>query len=169
MLIFGLLAFSVGMIFYALDGPTIVRKQVEQKLQTIKQLTGTKRINLRILASYGWIGSKIICKLYWMSFLHWANNTVEHLDHKTSIISYVCHGKHYRFVAKANKGPGNVLLIIDENDVDVTDLVLPFYGPNRDWHNRAFQPSFWKKNKLIFEMASGDQKTFYANDDILLD
>jgi hypothetical protein len=169
MFIVGLLAFSIGMIIYVFDGHTIVKKQAEQKYKTIQQLSGTNRLSVRQLAYYGWIGSKIICKLYWMSFLHWANNTVEHVDHKTSIISYVLHGKHYRFVAKANKGPSNVLLIIDENDVDVTDLVLPFYGPNRDWHKRSFSPIFWKKNKLTFEMASGDQKTFYANDEIVLD
>jgi hypothetical protein len=110
----------------------------------------------------------MIIKMYWMNFLHWANNSIEHVDNKTAIISYVLNGKLYRMVVKSKKGPSAVLLITDEESNDISDTILPFIGPYHDWHGKNYTPSFWNKKSLTFEFSNGEQKTFMENEVIII-
>jgi hypothetical protein len=106
----------------------------------------------------------ILFQLYLLKFKQWTNNTIEHIDKKRAVINYVLNGRHYKMVVRDRKGPHDVLLVHDEDNNDITDLVLPYLGPNDDWHKTSFTPAFWDKNKISFELTSGDSKSFYRDD-----
>ena len=158
--------FFTGLAVYALDGHTIVKDAVVTRYRRFRELNKFVATRYKTIGAILWVSCCMVAKMYWINFLQWANNTIEHIDNKNTIVSYVLNGKLYRFVVKAKKGPTNVLLITDENLTDVSDDILPFLGPSQDWHGKDFTPSFWKKESLTFELATGDQKTFRNNEKI---
>jgi hypothetical protein len=114
------------------------------------------------------VASTVLFKVYWMKFLQWSNKTIEHIDRKRAVVSYVLNGRLYKMVVRDRKGPHDVLLVHDEDNNDITDMVLPYLGPNDDWHKNTFIPSFWDKQKITFELTSGESKSFNENDIIKL-
>lgn len=132
----------------------------------VKVVPKFRRLNELVATKYKTRG-KIICvscqivgKMFWLKLLQWANNSIEHREDKTVVLSYVYKGKIHKVVSDCGRGPSKILLVFDENEDDVGHIVLPYLGPNQDWHGRKFQPSFWKRERLTFELCSGDQKTF---------
>lgn len=115
-----------------------------------------------------WISCKMIVKMYWLNFLQWINTSIQHVDKHTAIVSYVLNGRLYRIAVKERRGPCDILLVTDENDESVMDEIIPFYGPNYDWHGFRFTPQFWNKSKLHFELADGTSQTFEHNEDIVI-
>lgn len=155
---------SLGVLFYAFDGFTIVKEKYN-RFRELNRLVETRYKNTCTIL---WVSLVMVAKMYWMNFLQWSNNSIEHVDNKTAIVSYVLNGKLYRFVAKQKKGPSEIILVSDEDGEDVSDDVLPFYGPNRDWNGQELSPLFWKKESLTFELAIGEPKTFKNQETIIL-
>lgn len=147
-------------IFYGLDGMTKYRK-----FRELNKLVASKYKTISMIL---WVSLCMVAKMYWIKFLQWSNNSIQYIDNKTVIVSYVLQGKMYKLVLKPRKGPNNVLLVFDEENNDISDLVLPFIGPNQDWHKREFTPNFWKKKSMCFELSTGEQKTFSEHDTIEL-
>ena len=79
-------------------------------------------------------------------------------------MSYVINGKLYKTVIVPTRGPLPVLNVIDENNNDISDIVLPYLGPNNDWNKYKFTPSFFKSNQLTFELLNGEIKIFNENE-----
>lgn len=158
--------FTFGILVYAFDGHNIVKEAVVTRYRRFRELNKLVETRYKTIGMILWVSCCMVAKMYWMNFLHWANNSIEHVDHKTAIISYVLNGKLYRTVVKAKRGPASVLLVTDSEQNDVSDQVLPFMGPGQNWHGQEFTPSFWKKNSLTFELASGENKTFTEHEKI---
>ena len=56
-----------------------------------------------------------------------------------------------------------------EEDVDVSDIVLPYLGPNHDFHGVQYRPSdFEIDGALTIHYIDGRTKTFDPNDVIVL-
>lgn len=83
------------------------------------------------------------------------------------IISYNIKGKNYKFIVKHEKGPPRIFLITDEDKNDITDLVMPYMGPEYNFHDIAYTPSFFDKSEINFELFDGTIKTF-KNEEILI-
>lgn len=147
---------SAAYILYKLEFHEIVKKKYED-FQELNELVETKekRRLWIFLKSCGMIG-----RLLWFNFLNKLNNSIEHKDKHTLIFTYAADGRLYKIVVPKRRGPPKVLLVLDEADEDVCDLVLPFYGPERNWGGRKFTPSFWGKKRLVFEMANGETRKF---------
>jgi hypothetical protein len=169
MYLFYTILFCAGLAIYALDGHTIAKEVVITKYRRFRELNKLVQTRYQTIGMILWVSLNMVAKMYWLNFLHWANNSIEHIDHKTVIVSYVINGKLYRMVERTKRGPTNVLLVIDQDSNDVSDTILPFMGPNQDWHGREFIPSFWGKQSLTFELASGEQKTFTTDEIIKLE
>jgi hypothetical protein len=155
-----------GILFAAFGGPRIVYETVKTKYHQFREVNHLVSSRYKSLATIIWVSCSMIAKMYWMNIVQWANTVVEHIDSKNVIISYVVHGKLYKMHVKMRRGPTQVLLVTDQNGDDVTDEVLPFFGPAQDWHGRSYTPSFWTRNLLNFEMASGEAKMFKENEKI---
>ena len=144
-----------------------MKEHVVVKYRKFRQLNKLVETKYKTIGMILWVSLCMIAKMWWLNFLHWANNTLEHVDKKTVVVSYMLNGKMYRIVTRPKRGPSEVLLIC-EGDEDVSDLVMPFMGPCDDWHGTPFTPSFWGKESLTFYLASGEQKTFTKDQEINL-
>lgn len=152
--------FCVGLFIYTTNLHLIVENAVVSRYRRFRQLNKLVQLRYKSILSILWVSCCMVAKMYWIQFLQWANNTIEYRPDGSVFISYVLNGKLYKVHTTVQKGPSKVLLITDELSNDVTDLVLPFLGPNRDWHNSEFTPAFWNKESLSFELSSGEQKSF---------
>jgi hypothetical protein len=158
--------FGIALAIYAFDGHTIVKEAVVTKYRRFRDLNKLVETRYKTIGMILWVSCCMVAKMYWMNFLHWANNSIEHVDHKTVIVSYVLNGKLYHMVVRPRRGPTSVLLVTDQDSNDVSDTIIPFMGPNQDWHGREFTPSFWQKKSLTFELANGNQKIFAEHEKI---
>ena len=155
---------GVAILFYTFDGHTIVGNKIVEKWRRFRQLNRFVEIKYKTIGAILWVSISMVAKMYWMNFIQWANDSIKHIDKKTFTISYVLNGKLYTMVVKPNRGPSSVLLVTDSEHNDVTSTIVPYLGPNEQWHKRVFTPEFWNKEELVFEMSSGDTKTFSRGD-----
>lgn len=161
--------FTTGLLFWAFDGHIIVKNKVVDKWKKFRQVNKLVEMKYKTIGMIVWVSIQLIVKMYWMNFLQWANNSIHQKDKRTIEVSYVIKGKLYTMVIKPKRGPSSVLLVTDQTDSDVSDLVVPYLGPQEDWHNRIFTPGFWNKESLTFEMSMGEAKTFRRDEQIILE
>lgn len=131
-------------------------------LNTLVQTT--KKSNIKAFL----ISCKMIGQLFWVNILHTLNNTMEYPDKHHFILTYVADGRLYKMASARRKGPPLVLMVLDEQGDDVSNDVIPFLGPERNWHRNSFSPAFWKKKKLIFELSDGRSESFNETEAIIL-
>jgi hypothetical protein len=136
------------------------KKTIKKKYSEFRDVNKLVETTDKNIFKILYISVSMIMKMYWMNFLQYINNSIEIVDNKTAIISYVWNGQKYRFVTHARRGPCDILSITDDLSNNITNEVLHFYGPSRDWHGNKFTPSFWKKRQLVFQMVDGECKTF---------
>ena len=89
-------------------------------------------------------------------------NNVSLLNKNTYIIQYVIAGKLYKNVIIPYRGPCPILQISNENDDDLTDIIMPYSGNCYDF--QMLKPSFFSCEKLIFQLNSGDEIIFEKNE-----
>jgi len=166
---FYVLGLAACYLFYKVNGYTVVKDKVVEKYKKFRELNKLVSKQYKTVGMILYVSICMVLKMYWMNFLQWSNNSIEVLNKKNISISYVLNGKLYKLLVKAKKGPNLVLLVTDENNEDVTDLVLPYLGPNNDWHHNFFKPCFWDKKFLCFELSCGEMKSFKEDDTIILE
>lgn len=160
--------FTVGMTCWLLDGCKTVRKTMAKKWSQFREVNKLAETRYKGIFMIIWVSIHMIAKMYWMQFVQWANTSVKHIDNKNISISYVINGQLYTMIVRPARGPPTVLLVTDEKGEDVSDIILPYMGPTRDWHKRSFTPDFWGKERLVFEMANGCAKEIEKGQLILL-
>jgi hypothetical protein len=156
-----------GFISYKTNTTLIIKEQYRQIQSRLKR-TREKCHNLTNLVSKTekskhrifLVSIKLVLHTIYVSFLQYINNSVRKLDRRTYEISYVIEGRLYRMIVRPRRGPSPILQIINENDEDLTDRVLPYMGPQYDWHGNSFQPKFFNCKKLTFELADGTEHTY---------
>ena len=57
-----------------------------------------------------------------------------------------------------------ILLISNKNSEDVTAKILPYVGPNYDWHNSRLTPGLLGEKLLAFELYNGAGFTCLEHD-----
>ena len=83
-------------------------------------------------------------------------------------ITYFLGGQKYMFTAPLRKGPSSVILVIGDDDIDITDLVMPYMGPREDFHGQEYTPEFFGQKTVIFEMDDSTQKVFRDGEKIFI-
>ena len=68
------------------------------------------------------------------------NNSPKQYSKNKYEITYAINDKIYKIRSNFKKGPCPILKISNENNVDITYDILPYLGPNYDWHNNKFYP-----------------------------
>jgi hypothetical protein len=108
-----------------------------------------------------WYSLILLAKVIWINILQYTNSTVIRIDKNKYEISYVINNKLFKFHTYIHKGPLPIIQIIDNNDCDVTTVVLPYLGPQFKGHgNISPTPSLMGYESLTFEMSTGDSYTF---------
>lgn len=158
---------SLVSVFVYLDGPNIVKHNVVEKYHNFRKINRLVSTNYKGMFNILCISLSLVVKALWISILQNINNTIVKIDKNKYRITYIIEGKVYKMILKTNRGPKKVLLIYDENQEDVSDLILPYLGPQENWHGDVYTPKFFTKNELTFELSCGDQRVF-SGDDIML-
>ena len=90
------------------------------------------------------------------------------------LIKYTLDGIEYKTMIRKRRGPSKIVGIYNEDDVDVTDAIKVFLGPNDDFHNIKYKPSIFKMRRLRFKIChpkrydEEDVLTFENDEDIIL-
>lgn len=158
----------VSGLFFYFDGPKFVKYKYG-KTKELYQLVSTKYktrdcgTRLKIL----WWSLVILCQALYITIIQTLNNSVvKKTSSNTYEIRYVLSGKIYKLVVIPKKGPKNVLQVIDDNNQDITNLIVPYLGPAEDWHSSKFKPSFFNRKTLTFNLSSSDDVTFTQDEEI---
>lgn len=107
-----------------------------------------------------WISIKLIIKTIYLKILQYMNSTIRQIDRKTYEVSYVIEGKLYKMRVVPKRGPSPIIQISDEDFNDITYDVLPYMGPNYDWHRNTFKPEFFGRKSLTFSLSDGSEFTY---------
>ena len=166
MLIYLLLPLIAGISY--LGGPIIVYNQITIKYRRFKLLNKLVASHHTSIPKILWISIVIICKSLYISFIQYMNNSVKKLDRKTYELTYVINGIMYKSIVVPWKGPSPILQITDENSVDVTDDLLPYFNHAYNYNRNSLQPSFFDNESLTFEFSDGTEKKFLSREEILI-
>ena len=154
-----LLIFSY--IFVKVNGHNIVYNQISQRYSTWKRLNNVVSTQHTTAVSIAWHSFKIVCKLFYLSFLQYMNNSMIKLGRNKYLVKYTINGKMYKMIVMPRRGPAPVLQVIDDElREDVSDDIIPYMGPRYDWHNSdiTFSEVFGRK-RLVFELSNGEEQS----------
>ena len=135
--------------------------KLKKKWTRLTNLVSTTETNqLMILL----VSLKMIFQLMYIQLIQYLNSTIRMVDKNTVEVTYMISSKSYKLLVNPYRGPDLILQIIDDAGSDVTDLVLPYMGPNYDWHKQPLDPSFFNGTAfLTFQMADGTEQTVFTN------
>jgi hypothetical protein len=134
-----------------------IRKYVK-KFNDVKSLVSSQNKNIFYIYL---LTVKLILETLFIVMLQKLNSTIKKIDNNTFEITYVVNFKLYKILVKPRRGPNPILQVINDDKQDVTVDVLPYLGPNYDWHGNKLDSSFFNSKVLTFEMADGT--TQYIN------
>jgi hypothetical protein len=159
-------------VFDLFEGPKIVKNVYNNTI--IPKYEKCKRLNNMVSTQYKgffqilYVSTQMICKVLYLNVIQYFNNSVVKLDKNTYEIKYVINGKMYKLISKMKRGPKKVLLVYDENEEDVSDLICQYLGPEENFHNIKYNPKFFNREELVFELSSGDEKKYVKEEEIKL-
>ena len=147
--------------FFYFEGHKITKNMIMDNYNKCKKLnnvvkTTTKGNRIKALG----MTFKIISKMLWLMFLQWLNNSIEKIDRKTSVLTYVYAGRKYKLLIRPKRGPSPILQVSNEKSEDLTDEIMPYLGPKYNWHGDSFNPKFFGCESLTFECANGKSEIF---------
>ena len=133
------------------------------KLKRLYNLVSTRHKSSLIISI---ISIKMLLQAFYLNFIQYMNNSIIKLDKNTYILSYILHDKEYKMIVKIARGPSPILNIKNEDDKDLTDIIIPYLGPKNDWHNYKFTPKFFDCKSLSFELLNGETIKFFDETEI---
>ena len=147
---------------YILDTHTILLTNMNNKYQKWKKLNSLIATTHTNKCKIVWYSLMMIMQTILISFKQYLNNNVKKLNKSTFEITYVIKGQIYKIIISlpSMSGPSPILQISDENQNDLTDIVLPYMGPLYDWHGNHFTPEFFNCKSLTFELSNGTEHTY---------
>lgn len=74
-------------------------------------------------------------------------------------INYELHNKQYKMIVRNKRGPCPISQITNENGIDITDHILPYMGPNYDWHGYKPSAGTFGYTELVIAYSNGDSET----------
>jgi len=111
-----------------------------------------------------WYSILLIYEAAYIGFIQYMNKSVQKLKHGTYLITYTIEGKVYKMFVIPTRGPSPVMNITDEDGHDVTKVILPYMGPNYNWHNINITPKNLEFNQLSFQLNNGSTYNYASTD-----
>lgn len=162
-LLFTLLFFTITGYLFSLDTHLIIKNEIVSKYNRWKRLNSLVSTSQKNKFTIIIVSLKLIFQAIWLSFLQSINKTVKKINKNKYELSYIIEGKLYKLIVNVKRGPSPVLQIIDHLNNDVSSDILPFLGPNYNWHNIQFTPDFFGYKSLTFEISDGTEYTVQSN------
>jgi len=159
--------FGITAIYlYRTDYHLVIKNITVQKYRRWKKLTNLVATTEKNSICVFFVSSKIIFYALYIAFLQYMNSTVRRIDRKTYEVTYVINGKIYKMNVKPKAGPSPIVRVSDELNNDVTSKILPYIGPEYNWHENKFTPVFFGFHSLTFLLSNGTIKKY--NDTTIL-
>ena len=149
-----------GTLFYKIDAYNIVKEYIsikKNKLKNLYNLVSTRHTSKFIIVL---ISTEMLFQSFYQSLVQYLDNSVKKIGKNKYELKYVINGKLYKKIIIPERGPLPVVSITNENNDDVTEYILPYIGPNNNFHNENFNPNFFDYKILKFEMSNGTIKIF---------
>lgn len=143
----------------------IAIKKGYAKWRSLNKVTAQTNKNKNKL-SVQLISAKMVLSAIYISMLQYMNASVRKYDRKVYEISYTLNGRLYKMLVKPKRGPIPILQISDDEQNDVTDFILPYMGPQYDWHGNTYNPKFFGHKSLTFELSDGTEHTYGEDDNV---
>lgn len=152
----------IGILFYKFDGYGYINHKYH-RLKRLYNLVSTRHNSSLMICI---ISIKMLLQAFYLNFIQYMNNSIIKLDKNTYILSYILHDNEYKMIIKIARGPSPILSIKNQDDKDMTDIVMPYLGPKNDWHNNKFTPKFFECKILSFELLNGEIIKFFEETEI---
>lgn len=149
-----------GTLFYKIDAYNIVKEYIiikKNKLKKLYNLVSTRHTSKFIIV---FISIEMLLQSFYQNLVQYLDNSLKKIGKNKYELKYVINGKLYKKIIIPERGPLPIISITNENDDDITEHILPYIGPNNNFHNENFSPNFFGYKKLIFEMCNGNIKIF---------
>lgn len=140
---------TLGIVLYSINVNTNITTSIKGNLFRFKQ-NYLKKI---------WFIIKIFFQTFYTIIYQRINNNVKKIDTKTYEISYVINNKLYKMIVVPKRGPAPILQVSDENDNNITSYILPYMGPEYDWHGKKLKPRFFGVKFMAFQLDNGTEYT----------
>jgi len=160
-----------ALIFYSfvyLDGVNIVKNVTQTSIIRWKKVNRLVSTNYKGFFTVLWVSVCMILKAIWISIIQYLNSTIIKLDGNKYLVTYIIKGQTYKMVITPLRGPKKVLMVSDENSEDVSNMIIPYLGPEENFHGEIYTPKFFEKQELIFEMSNGTEKIFQCDEKIVI-
>ena len=82
-------------------------------------------------------------------------------------IEYTINCKSYRFLVKYKQGPSKYKSFMKDESTDVSERVMPFLGPNDNFHGISYTPQDLGFESLIVHYMDGNVRTFQKTEPLL--
>ena len=136
-----------------------------RKIKSLKELVQSQHKNILMIL---WVSLCIICKTFYISICQYLNRSIRRIDKNTYEISYTINGILYKMIVKPKKGPKCIIEAVDENDNDMTHLLLSYIGPMENFHGVKITPKFFNKEKIIFSLSDGNERSFHVDEELFI-
>jgi len=84
---------------------------------------------------------------------NWLSKKIIETHHNRYIINYPHGAKWYKIIVPRNRQPFILNSIVDEHDNDVKSTIVPFMGPNHNFHGVPTTPQMLGFEKLTFSVG----------------
>ena len=82
-------------------------------------------------------------------------------------IEYMIHFNRYRIRVNYKHGPPPFDTFLTKDGTDITSDILPYMGPNQDFHGITYTPNDFGYEEIIVESENGDKRTFQKDESLL--
>lgn len=141
-------------------------KHKYNKFKSLKKLVKTKHNNQAVVLL---VSLSLLFKLYYIKLIQYLNSSIEKINNNTYEITYTINDVIYKSVIKVKKGPNNISNIYNENDEDITDIISPYVGANRDFGNISLTPEYFNMKEIKINLNTGHTLKFTQNDILNID
>jgi hypothetical protein len=161
-----LMALGIYMYYYRIPSKvcdSVTTKYIEfKRLNKLVETQHKGRVKILI------VSIQIVMKTYYLSTLQYLNNSVVKIGRNKYEVSYSINGRLYKMFVVQRKGPFPILQVNNHNNEDVTEYILPYLGPNHDWHLNRVRPDTFGHKSLVFRLSNGDEVIFEEHEHIEL-
>lgn len=137
------------------------------KFKTLISFTSTStQCNNPIITYYK--SFSVLGKSLYVSFLQYMNNSVKCIGNNYYEVSYTINNKLYKMIVKHKRGPNPIHRVTDNNNNDLTNIVIQYLGPNQDWHKNIITPHMLNTDEIEIELSNSVKKKFSSNEILYL-
>lgn len=159
--------FTIGIYFFT-EIPEKINNKIQIKYKKWLRLNSMVSTRHKTKFMIYFISITMIIQNNYHSIMQYLNNSVIKIKKNTYEVTYIINDKTYKMLVTPSRGPCPVLEITNEDNLEVSETIMQYLGPNNDFHNAKLFPNFFNYKQLNFKMNDGTELTFNNSETIIL-